>query len=214
MDPFKEKRNISAVSHKTKVFIISQALAEKQLRLSGVNFFQMDGKLGNTGKQLEFFLNLFGQSVFPPKEIILKDGNIIPKCDEKYLPVYNTEITQCFPGKSKKGDRKPEKDEINNCLSKNFLFDEIRIIKPKLLLLMGRLSIETFYKYVLNKTEKRTTNKLLNRIVTRFELPSLKLKGHQVKFAPIQHASGLNPNYKKMLDNKSLIKLIRSYLNE
>ena len=164
MDPFKEKRNLSAVSQKTKVFIISQALAEKQLRLSGVNFFQMDGNLGSTGKQLEKFLNLFNQTVFPAQEIILKDGTKIPKCGDNLLPVYNTEITQCFPGKVINGDRVPDSLEIKNCLEKNFLFNEIKIIKPKLLLLMGRLSINTFYKFVLNIKEGRSINKIINDI--------------------------------------------------
>ena len=127
MDPFKEKRNISAVSHKTKVFIISQALAEKQLRLSGVNFFTSDGILGSTGKQLEKFLNTFNQTVFPPNDIILKNGSVINQGDLNKTSVYNTEITQCFPGKEAKGDRKPDTSEIKNCLDKNFLFNEIKI---------------------------------------------------------------------------------------
>ena len=55
MEPYKELRNPSAVNEKTKVFIISQALAEKQLRFSGINFFQLDGVLGNTGKQLQTY---------------------------------------------------------------------------------------------------------------------------------------------------------------
>jgi uracil-DNA glycosylase len=214
MDKFKELRNVSAVSQKTKVFIISQALAEKQLRLSGVNFFQMDGNLGSTGKQLEKFLNLFNQTVFPAQEIVLKDGTKIPKCGDNLLPVYNTEITQCFPGKGINGDRVPDSLEIENCLEKNFLFNEIKIIKPKLLLLMGRLSIKTFYKFILGNEPNISTNEMIDDIVRKGIIPKCELGEHKIGFLPIQHASGLNPQYPKMLKNFELIKLIKEYFNE
>ena len=215
MDPFKEKRNISAVSHKTKVFIISQALAEKQLRLSGVNFFQMDGNLGSTGKQLEKFLNLFNQTVFPPQEIILKNGAKIQKHNDTHIPVYNTEITQCFPGKGIKGDRKPDTSEIKNCLDKNFLFNEIKIIKPKLLLLMGRLSIKTFYKFILGNEPNISTNEMIDNIVSEEKVPECDLDGNKIGFLPIHHASGANNRYyPKMLKNLKLIKLVKGFLNE
>ena len=53
-----------AVDESMDVFIISQALAEKQLRLSGVNFFTSDGILGSTGRNLEKFLNNLYLSFF------------------------------------------------------------------------------------------------------------------------------------------------------
>jgi uracil-DNA glycosylase family 4 len=214
MDPFKEKRNISAVSHKTKVFIISQALAEKQLRLSGVNFFTSDGILGSTGKQLEKFLNTFNQTVFPPNDIILKNGSVINQGDLNKTSVYNTEITQCFPGKEAKGDRKPDTSEIKNCLDKNFLFNEIKIIKPKLLLLMGRLSIKTFYKFILGNEPNKSTNEMIDDIVRKGIIPKCELGEHKLGFLPIQHASGLNPQYNTMLKNSDLLKLIKRFLNE
>jgi len=214
MDPCKELRNHSAVSEKTKVFIISQALAEKQLRLSGINFFQLNGDPGNTGKRLEIFLNLFNQTVFPAQEIILKNGKKISKCTDNLLPVYNTEITQCFPGKGIKGDRKPDSIEINNCLTKKFLFNEIKIIKPKLLLLMGRLSINTFYKFVLRLKEKRSTNEIIDDIVNKSTIPKYNINGLATGVLPIQHASGINHHYKIMLKNTNLVNLIKKFLNE
>ena len=214
MEKFKELRNVSAVTLKTNVFIISQALAENQLRFSGVNFFTLDGLLGSTGKQLEKFLNLFNQTVFPPQEIILKSGAIIQKHNENYIPVYNTEITQCFPGKQIKGDRKPDTSEIKNCLDKNFLFSEIKILKPKLLLLMGRLSIKTFYKFIIGNEPNISTNEMIDDIVRKGIIPKCELGEHIIGFLPIQHASGLNPQYHKMLKNFEFIKLIKKYLNE
>jgi hypothetical protein len=55
MDKYKMLRNINSVDLNTKVFILSQALAEKQLRYSGVNFFKNDGTVGDTGRILEKF---------------------------------------------------------------------------------------------------------------------------------------------------------------
>jgi len=215
MDKIKSKRNIDAVTKATEVFIISQALASSQLRLSGVNFFKTDGQAGNTGKQLEKFLNLFGQTIYPDKDIFLSNDVKISKCSKDYTPVYNTEITQCFPGPGKvKGDRLPDDEEINNCLSKQFIFSELKIIKPKLLLLMGRLSIQTFNKYILKKIEKRSINDLLNEIIINNKIPDYDLFGFKVKVLPIQHASGVNPNYNKMLKNRSIIEIIRRSLDE
>ncbi|HSL88259.1 MAG TPA: Tex-like N-terminal domain-containing protein, partial [Ignavibacteriaceae bacterium] len=214
MEPYKELRNPFAVNEKTKVFIISQALAEKQLRFSGINFFQLDGVLGNTGKQLEKFLNLFNQTVFPSHEIVLKNGAAIPKSNDNLLPVYNTEITQCFPGKGIKGDRKPDSLEVKNCLGRSFLLNEIKITKPKLLLLIGRLSINTFYKFIFGFEEKRSTNKIIDDIVNKSVIPEYDMNGLKIGVLPIQHASGLNPQYNVMLKNISLINLIKEFINE
>lgn len=41
MDKIKLQRNIESVDENSTVFILSQALAEKQLRESGVNFLKM-----------------------------------------------------------------------------------------------------------------------------------------------------------------------------
>ena len=212
MDKEKALRNISAVSSKTNTFIISQALAENQLRISGVNFFTSDGILGNTGKQLEKFLNTFNQTVFPPNDIILKNGSVINQGDSNKTSVYNTEITQCFPGKAAKGDRKPDPIEIKNCLDKNFLFREIQIIKPRLLLLMGRLSIVTFYKYILKEKVNISTNEMINAIIANMRIPELDMAWGKVGYLPIQHASGLNPQYNIMLNNSKYIMLIRKYI--
>ena len=214
MDKYKKIRNPISVSKKTTVFILSQSLAENQLRKSGVNFFKPDGKLGSTGNQLEKFLNRINQTVFPPTDIQLEDGIIIPKKSSKYNSVYNTELIQCYPGKSKiKGDRLPENEEIINCLSQGFLFSEIGLIKPKLLLLMGNTSIKTFYKHILKIANKTPVTKLINEIVQSNSVPTVNFSGINIGFLPIHHASGLNPHYNKMVNNEDFIKLINNYLD-
>lgn len=213
MDNFKMQRNINSVDENSAVFILSQALAEKQLRESGVNFFKNDGQVGDTGRELEKFLNQFSQTIHPPKKIILENGNIIDKSINEFQSVYNTEITQCYPGKGKtKGDRLPEKNEIQNCINTGFLFSEINLIKPKLILLMGRLSTQTFYKYILKKECKLSLTSMINQIVVEGKIPTINIFGNEIAYLPIQHASPVNPNFKKMCKNENLITLINTYL--
>ena len=73
------------------------------------------------------------------------------------LSVYNTELTQCFPGKGNTGgDRVPTVTEIATCLRQNFLKREIALIKPKLLFLMGDKSRRAFYKAFAERPSKDT----------------------------------------------------------
>lgn len=213
MDKFKLQRNIESVDENSNVFILSQALAESQLRKSGVNFFKEDGTVGDTGRLLEKFLSQFNQTIYPPKEIILANGNKIAKSNTKYKSVYNTEITQCYPGKGKvKGDRVPDKNEIQSCINSNFLLNEIRIIKPKLILLMGRASTQTFFRYILKNENKLTLTDLINQIISKNEIPKTNILGNEIAYLPIQHASGANPNFGKMCSNEKLITLIKKFL--
>ena len=63
--------------------------------------------------------------------------------DEEHLP-YRTSITKCFPGKatSGAGDRKPSPPEIANCAT--WLEQEIALVRPRIVLLVGQLAIERF----------------------------------------------------------------------
>jgi hypothetical protein len=117
MDPFKALRRPEAIDLSMDVFIVSQALAEGQLRQSGVNFFTAEGGLGSTGRNLETFLNQFHRTVYPPREVRLASGVVIPPASAPLRSVYNTELTQCFPGKGSTGtDRAPTATEIATCL--------------------------------------------------------------------------------------------------
>jgi len=213
MDNYKMLRNIESVDTNTDVFILSQALAEKQLRYSGVNFFKDDGSVGDTGRLLEIFLNQFEQTIYPPREIELSNGSIIESKKKKYKTVYNTEITQCYPGKGKlKGDRLPEKEEIENCINTGFLFSEISFIKPKLMLLMGKISTQTFFEYILKKRNRLSLTDLIREIIVNNKIPEIEILGNKIGYLPIQHASGVNPNFQKMCNNVNLISLIKNYL--
>ena len=58
--------------------------------------------------------------------------------------IYISAITRCFPGAhpSGRGDRVPSREEQSRCA--DWLESELRIIRPKLLIPVGRLAIERF----------------------------------------------------------------------
>jgi uracil-DNA glycosylase len=64
--------------------------------------------------------------------------------DEQHLP-YRSAITKCFPGKNPRGegDRRPSPAEIALCAP--WLGMEISLLRPRLLLLLGRLAIDRFW---------------------------------------------------------------------
>ena len=66
---------------------------------------------------------------------------------------------------------------------------------------MGRLSISTFYKFVLGIEEKRSTNEIIDDIINKSIVPMFDINGQKIGVLPIQHASGINPQYSVMLKN-------------
>ena len=57
--------------------------------------------------------------------------------------VYIAAVCRCFPGKNPKGgDRVPSLDEVNNC--RPWLEREIELLRPELILPVGRVAIEQF----------------------------------------------------------------------
>jgi uracil-DNA glycosylase len=127
--------------------------------------------------------------------------------------VYNTELTQCFPGKGpKSGDRAPNETEIATCLRQKFLEREVELLKPKLLILMGDKSRQAFYKYLVKKPRTDTLQTHMDRIISSGRIPKHQVGPLRVPVLPIQHASGANPNFYRMLENIPLLQLIRGVL--
>jgi uracil-DNA glycosylase len=58
--------------------------------------------------------------------------------------VYLTSLTRCFPGKSASGngDRPPSAAEIALC--RHFLEQELALVRPRLVLLVGKMAIDAF----------------------------------------------------------------------
>ncbi len=83
---------------------------------------------GATGKTLRAWLSRAGF-----------DAAALHDPDRFYL----TSLTKCFPGKARlgAGDRAPSRREIALCA--DHLATELRLVRPELILALGRLSIET-----------------------------------------------------------------------
>lgn len=93
--------------------------------------------------------------------------------------VYMGAVVRCFPGKqaNQQGDRKPGKKEIMACRSH---FDrEFAILKPELMLLVGKMAIEQFLP----------PGKLDGMVGRAF---TLNHHGHDFTAIPLPHPSGLS----------------------
>ena len=90
--------------------------------------------------------------------------------------VYMAAVCRCFPGKNPKGgDRVPSKDEIANC--SNWLHAEIDLLKPNLILPVGKLAISQLM--MVNK---------LNEVIGKVH--SVNFHGHLTEAIPLPHPSG------------------------
>jgi len=90
--------------------------------------------------------------------------------------VYISAVCRCFPGKKPKGgDRVPNKDEIFNC--SNWLSSEIDILKPKLILPVGKLAI----------SQLLTFNKLTEVIGIKH---NININNQIIDIIPLPHPSG------------------------
>jgi uracil-DNA glycosylase len=96
--------------------------------------------------------------------------------------IYFAAVCRCFPGKTHAGsDRVPAPDEIHNCSS--WMDDEIQILKPRLVIPVGRLAIAEFIDC--EKLEKVIGRKFrVGRAQRTFDL------------IPLPHPSGASPWHK------------------
>jgi uracil-DNA glycosylase len=105
--------------------------------------------------------------------------------------IYMAAVCRCFPGKKATGgDRVPSPKEIQNCSA--WLESEIEILKPRLILPVGKLAIEQFLP--LQK---------LDAMVGR--LFETEFAGHKLDVVPLPHPSGASP-WHRMEPGKTLLK--------
>jgi uracil-DNA glycosylase len=104
--------------------------------------------------------------------------------------IYFAAVCRCFPGKNSGGtDRVPAPEEIRNCSS--WMDDEIEILRPRLIIPVGRLAIMQF----INCTR---LEKVIGR---RFRG---ERAGHQFEVIPLPHPSGASP-WHKIAPGKGLL---------
>jgi uracil-DNA glycosylase len=104
--------------------------------------------------------------------------------------IYFAAVCRCFPGKTAGGgDRVPAPDEIRNCSS--WMEEEISILKPRLIIPVGRLAIAQFIE---------CTN--LAQVVGRKFRG--RRAGHSFDLIPLPHPSGASP-WPKLSPGKELL---------
>jgi uracil-DNA glycosylase len=105
--------------------------------------------------------------------------------------IYFAAVCRCFPGKNSSGtDRIPAPDEIRNCSS--WMDEEIKILKPSLIIPVGRLAILQFIDCA--KLEKVIGRKF-----------RVKRAEHRFDLIPLPHPSGASP-WHKISPGKELLR--------
>ncbi len=106
--------------------------------------------------------------------------------------VYMAAVCRCFPGKAPKGggDRVPDEGEVDRCM--RHLATELRIIRPRLALLVGKLAIEQFLP---------ETDKLLEVVG---QVHRVTMAGHELDVIPLPHPSGAS-TWHRMEPGKTLL---------
>ncbi len=105
--------------------------------------------------------------------------------------IYFAAVCRCFPGKNSGGtDRVPAPDEIRNCSS--WMDDEIEILRPRLVIPVGRLAIIQFIDCA--KLEKVIGRKFC-----------VERAGHRFDVIPLPHPSGASP-WHKIAPGKELLR--------
>ena len=93
--------------------------------------------------------------------------------------IYMAAVCRCFPGKtSAGGDRVPDAQEIANCAP--WLDAEIALLKPALVIPIGKLAIEQFLAF----------DKLTDIIGKKLRVTA---RGHRFDLIPLPHPSGASP---------------------
>ena len=111
--------------------------------------------------------------------------------------IYMAAVARCYPGKGKSsGDRVPDKNEISNC--SRHLQAELELLKPKLILAVGKLAISQ----VLGEENFGKEHKLVDVVGKSFRV---KFHGHEADVICLPHPSGLSA-WHKVEPGKTLLK--------
>ncbi len=93
--------------------------------------------------------------------------------------IYMAAVCRCFPGKNPKGgDRVPNRQEVANCAG--WLEAEFEILRPDLVIPVGRLAIEQF-----------VTCRSLRDVIGK--QMRIQLAGQEADLIPLPHPSGASP---------------------
>src|SRR5262245_4810347 len=105
--------------------------------------------------------------------------------------IYLAAVCRCFPGKKPEGgDRVPSREEIQNC--SRWLKAEMEILRPKLVVPVGKLAIEQFIP----------ANRLQEVVGRQLKA---SYAGHRFDLIPLPHPSGASP-WHRIEPGKTLLK--------
>jgi uracil-DNA glycosylase len=114
-----------------------------------------------------------------------------PVLSSLLLVVYMAAVCRCYPGKNPQGgDRVPDELEIENC--SGWLEAEFKLLKPKLVLAVGKLAINQFFHCG-----------KLNEVVGT--LRAVERFGHRFDLMALPHPSGAS-TWHRMEPGKTLLK--------
>ncbi len=191
-----ETQRVSTVlSSAIDTVVVSQSPAQDFVRRSGVQCFAMSARLGTTGTNFEKYLNRFGRTLFPPRPVRLASGATVRAAEPPFRSVYYTDLLKCFPGKRSKGqgDRALLESEVTNCWDHGFLIAELEIVRPRLVLLMGKESWTAFARRLLvSNPRPPTIESVLDLVSNTGTLPRTNLGDLEFAYLPVHHSSGAN----------------------
>ena len=105
--------------------------------------------------------------------------------------IYMAAVCRCFPGKKPKGgDRVPDREEIASCAS--WLEAEFRILRPELVIPVGKLAIEQFVPC-------RSLSEIIGKQIR------IEFAGQQTDLIPLPHPSGASP-WPRMEPGRTLLR--------
>jgi uracil-DNA glycosylase len=191
---------IASLNPCARLAIVGEAIGPKTVRLSGVNYFCANGKLGATGRYLEEMMRSVGFTLYPIHPVYLAGGTSLDSAPSGQLETaYCTDLCPEFPGRRRrlKGTKtstsvlKPSPKRIEDALKHGFLERELAVVKPKIILLLGSRAYSSFYSYFLG----RITVPSLNAAMEDLASNAARYKGAVV--VPFLHPSPASPSFQR-----------------
>jgi uracil-DNA glycosylase len=143
-DPESAPRRVDAVNTEAALVIVAEAYARSTVRVTGVNWYDARGALGNAGRALEVALNCVGQTVAPPSPVKLP-GAEIAGAAPGLTSVYTTDVFPCYPTQG----GHPSVSQVRDAIEGGYLRRELGIVRPRVILLLGAYAHQAFYQHLL-----------------------------------------------------------------
>jgi len=186
------KKRVDAVDPNSRLFLVGEVYAKRQVRLTGINWFDQKGDLGPSGRNLQLVLGCLGYTVRPPATVRIQDSWVEQR-EEGLSTACTTDIFPCYPPTG----GAPSVREIADALKQEFLLRELKILRPKVILLLGDKGFRAFYKNVLQRKAKESISDVFGGLGSRSR--SEVYEGATV--IPFFHPSPANGHFIPWLNN-------------